>query len=138
MKRTISSSFASIFKMLTLFITVMMSLMFVSNVYWMEHIPWTTLILLGGMLALFLWITISRKTVQIDDSFLYVSVFRRVATIPLKEIEKVTECIGMNDRCVIIHFRNNTQFGRSISFTPTSLLSRLNFDDSDFTIVKTG
>ena len=72
----------------------------------------------------FFWYLAARKTVQIDDYFLYVSAFRRVVAIPLTEISNVTESIGSRDRCVTIRFRNNTPFGRSITFTPTLVLTR--------------
>jgi hypothetical protein len=66
----------------------------------------------------------SRKTVQIDEHFLYVSVFRRVVQIPLDQIASVTESIGMKDRAVTVHFRSETRFGRAITFTPTFILGR--------------
>jgi hypothetical protein len=59
-----------------------------------------------------------------DDRFLYVSVFRRVSQIPLDQIARVTEAIGMRDRAVTVHFRNETSFGRTITFTPTLVFGR--------------
>lgn len=67
----------------------------------------------------------SRKTVQMDDDTLYVSVFRRVVPIPRTEIASATEWtadrMGRWDRTVTLHFRSETPFGRSITFTPSGL-----------------
>jgi len=72
----------------------------------------------------FLTVT-SRKTVQMDDHTLYVSVFRRIVPIPRAEIASATEWtahrMGRSDRTVTLHFRGETPFGRSITFTPSGL-----------------
>jgi len=123
-KRTISSSFQSAFKILTLFFIVLVGGGFIAGCLNTGRILWSALPLLGGLLALFLWFSVSRKTVQMDGRFLYVSVFRRVVSIPLEQISTVTESVGMRDRSVTIHFRSNTPFGRSITFTPTFMFTR--------------
>jgi hypothetical protein len=125
-KRTISSSFQSHFKMLTLVFIVLVGGGFIAGCLNTGRILWDALFLPGGLLALCLWFSISRKTVQMDDRFLYVSVFRRVVSIPLEQISTVTESIGTidKDRSVTIHFRSNTPFGRSITFTPTFMFTR--------------
>lgn len=82
------------------------------------------LLQLGLPLTLFFYVALSRKTVQMDEQFLYVSVFRRVAQIPLDQISTVTEAIGMRDRSVTIHFRIRTPFGQSITFSPTYRYTR--------------
>ena len=124
MKRTISSSFQSAFKILTLFFVVLIAAGFIAGSLNTGHIPWSQLFLFGGALILFLWFAVSRKTVQMDDRFLYVSVFRKVTSIQLDEISAVTEFIGMKDRSVTVHFRSRTPFGHSITFTPTFMFSR--------------
>ncbi len=88
------------------------------------RVPWAFILPSGGVLGLFFWFAVSRKTVQMDDHFLYVSVFRRVVQIPLDEIASVTETIGMRDRAVTIHFRSETPCGSAITFTPTLMFSR--------------
>jgi hypothetical protein len=124
MKRTISSSVQSAFKILTLFFAVLIAAGVVAGSLNTGHVAWSQLSLLGGALLLFLWFTVSRKTVQIDERFLHVSVFRKVVSIPLTEISSVTESIGMRDRSVTVHFRDETPFGHSITFTPTLMFSR--------------
>ena len=87
------------------------------------HARWD-LLLPGGVLAAFLVFAVSRKTVQMDEEFLYVSVFRRVVSIPFDQVSTVTESIGMKDRSVTIHFRIATPFGRSVTFSPSTMLTR--------------
>jgi hypothetical protein len=123
-KRTISSSVHSAFKILILFFIVLFSVGFIAGLLNTGRILWSALFLPGGVLAFFLWFSISRKTVQIDNQFLYVSVFRRVVSIPLEQISTVSETIGMKGRFVTIHFRSETPFGRSITFTPTFMFTR--------------
>jgi len=110
--------------MLALFLAVMFSLMFISWSFAAGHVRWDMLFLPGGVLAFILWFAVSRKTVQMDDHSLYVSVFRRVVAIPLEQISTVTESIGTKDRSVTVHFRSDTPFGRSITFSPTPILAR--------------
>ncbi|MEO7934578.1 MAG: hypothetical protein ABIT76_15625 [Chthoniobacterales bacterium] len=123
MKRTISSAAHSAFKMLMLFFSFLFVLMFIVSSIDSGRIRWDRVLFPGGVLALFLWFAISRKTIQMDDHFLYASVFRRVAVIPLEQISSVRESIGMRDRSVTIHFHNTTPFGRSITFSPTYKLT---------------
>jgi hypothetical protein len=112
--------------MLALFFAIMFGVMFIGDCFDAGHVRWDKLFLPGGIFALLLWFAIARKTVQIDDRFLYVSVFRRAVAIPLDQIETVKESIGMNAnaRSVTVHFRNKTPFGRSIKFSPTLMLTR--------------
>ena len=124
MKRTISSSVQSAFKILTLIFAVLATTGIIAGILNRGHFPWSLFFVFGGILMFFLWMSVSRKTVQMDDRFLYVSVFRKVASIPLEEISSVTESIGMQDRSVTVHFRSETPLGHSITFTPTMLLSR--------------
>ena len=76
------------------------------------------------MVLFFVLLIISRKTVQLDDRNLYVSVFRRVTTIPLSQIAAVSEKIGLRDRVVTVRFRDDTPVGHSIQFSPTFRLPR--------------
>ena len=123
MKRTISSTEHSVFKIIVLFFTVMGGVMIIGGSFDLSHLRWDMLPMVG-LWALFLWFSLSRKTVQMDDCSLYVSVFRRVVAIPLAQISGVTESIGVRDRSVTVHFRSATPCGRSITFSPTLLLTR--------------
>jgi hypothetical protein len=88
------------------------------------RIPWESLFPPGAVLAVLVWFAFSRKTVQMDDRALYVSVCRRIVTIPLEEVDTVSETIRSWDRFVTVGFRGETPFGRSIDFSPTFQLTR--------------
>jgi len=79
--------------MLTLAFASLFVLTFISWSFETGHARWD-LLLPGGLLAVFLVFAVSCKTVQMDEKFLYVSVFRRVVSIPLDQIATVTESIG--------------------------------------------
>ena len=122
-KRTISSPAQSAFKMLLLFFCAMFDITAFAWSLSAGHVIWG-FVPFGGLLGFFLWFAASRKTVQIDEHFLYVSLFRRVVQIPLGQIASVTESIGIRDRAVTVHFRTVTAFVPSITFTPTLMFGR--------------
>ncbi len=124
MKRTISSAAQSAFKIFALFFCGIFAISAFSSSLSADRVLWAFILPFGGLLGLFLWFALSRKTVQMDDHFLYVSVVRRVVQIPLDQIASVTETIGMRDRAVTVHFRGETPCGRSMTFTPTLVFDR--------------
>ena len=124
MKRTISSAAQSAFKMFTLSFCAIFVLTAISWSLSAGRVLWDLILPFGGLLGAFLWFAMSRKTVHMDDRFLYVSVFRRVIQIPLDHIAKVTETIGSRDRAVTVHFHSDTPCGRAITFSPTLMFSR--------------
>jgi hypothetical protein len=123
-KRTISSTAQSLFKIVVFFFCVLFAAGVFAGSLSAGRVLWEAVLLPGGVLGFLLWFAVSRKTVQMDDRFLYVSVFRRVSQIPLDQIARVTEAIGMRDRAVTVRFRNETPFGRTITFTPTLVFGR--------------
>jgi hypothetical protein len=123
MKRTISSAGQSAFKMLALVFCTFIAMTAFEWSLSEGRVRWDLIVPFGAALG-FLWFAMSRKTVQIDEHFLYVSVFRRVVQIPLRQIAAVTESIGMRDRAVTVRFRSPTPFGLAITFTPTLLVGR--------------
>ena len=64
----------------------------------------------------FFWLHFPLKRVQVDDNNLYISNYLKEITVPLGEIENVTDFILSEPRRVTIHFRNETEFGRKIVF----------------------
>ena len=124
MKRTISSTTQSLFKILVLFFGGMLAVMTVAETLSAGRVLWQFILPLGVMLGLFFCFAVSRKTVQMDSRYLYVSIFRRVVQIPLDQIASVTEVIGNRDRAVTIHIRSETPYGRAITFTPTMKIDR--------------
>jgi hypothetical protein len=123
-KRRISSTPQSVFKIVVLFFCVLFGAGVLAGSLSAGRVLWEEMLLPGGVLGFLLWFAVSRKTVQMDERFLYVSVFRRVNQIPLDDIASVTEAIGMRDRAVTVHFRTETPFGRTITFTPTLVFGR--------------
>jgi len=124
MKRTISSAAQSAFKMFVLLFCGMFAITALSWSLCAGRVPWAFVLPSCVVLGLCFWFAVSRKTVQIDDNFLYISVFRRVVQIPLNQIASVTETIGMRDRAVTVHFRSETPCGRAITFTPTLMFGQ--------------
>lgn len=112
--------------MLGLFFATMFVIFLVGASFDAGQVRWDMLGLPAVILIGFLGFVGSRKTVQMDEECLYVSVFRRVVAIPLDQIAEVSEEIGMNanSRSVTVRFRNNTPFGRAIVFNPTFMLTR--------------
>lgn len=84
--------------------------------------------LIGGAAA-FYFTTGKYKKVSVDDRFLYVSNFLKEIKIPLSEIGDITEIKWVRGHPVTIHLRNESEFGRKITFTPK--LRGLRFFSSD-------
>jgi hypothetical protein len=59
------------------------------------------------------------KKIVIDDHNLYVSDWRTDITVPLTEIERVSEFIISEPRRVTIHLKNPSLFGRKLVFLAT-------------------
>jgi hypothetical protein len=59
------------------------------------------------------------KKILIDDRNLYITDWRTDATIPLTEIDRVSEFVFSEPRRVTIHLRNPSVFGRKIAFLAT-------------------
>jgi hypothetical protein len=68
--------------------------------------------------AFILWSCARLKRVRVDDKHIHVSNYRREISIPLSLIADVTEIRWINIHPVTIHFRQDTEFGRSITFMP--------------------
>jgi hypothetical protein len=108
--------------MITLFFAVMFGLFMFPGIFDATHVQWYLFLPHVGVYALFLRTAIYRKTVQMDDHSLYISVFRRVVVIPFEQIADVTASRRKYARGemwdVTIHFKSDTPFGRSIVFAP--------------------
>jgi hypothetical protein len=89
-----------------------------------DEMKWLfTVIWLAGT-AFILWICARLKQVRVDANNLYVSNFLREVAIPLNLIADVTENRWINIHPVTIHFRDETQFGRTVTFMPTARFLR--------------
>jgi hypothetical protein len=70
--------------------------------------------------ALILAFCAGLKRVRVDENFLYVSNYLREISVPLDLIIEVTEIRWLNIHPVAIYFRDATEFGRKITFMPTT------------------
>lgn len=70
-----------------------------------------------------IWFLCARnKRVEIDESYLYISNYIREISVPLDQIETVSESRWMNPRQVTIQFHTDTGFGQAIQFVPKTRL----------------
>lgn len=79
---------------------------------------WTFLLVTIFGAAFFYWTCIPLKRVEMDDTALYVSNYRTDITVPLRDVEEITENRWINIHPVTIHFYHDTEFGTSIVFMP--------------------
>lgn len=66
------------------------------------------------------WLCAPLKRVRMDGRTLLVSNFRKEISIPISDIEDVTENRWINIHPVTIRLRNDTEFGDRITFMPTA------------------
>lgn len=76
-------------------------------------------ILVAGGTSLY-WFCMRLKRVEMDDDALYVSNYLHEASIPLAEIDEVTENRWVNIRPVTVTLRTDTDFGDRVVFMPTT------------------
>lgn len=79
----------------------------------------------GGLIGLLIFVILicalicfPLKTVKIDDSYLFISNYRKTIQIPVTEIEEVTDILYISPRLIWVKFKNTTEFGESILFMP--------------------
>jgi hypothetical protein len=65
-----------------------------------------------------LWFYAGLKRVGVDDRYLYVSNYLREIQIPLNDIEAVRENRWINIHPIVVRFKQNSVFGRKITFMP--------------------
>jgi hypothetical protein len=85
-----------------------------------DQMKWTFLVIWLVGTAFILWMCTRLKQVRVDSNNLYVSNFLREVPIPFSLIADVTENRWINIHPVTIHFRDDTQFGRTVTFMPTA------------------
>ena len=64
------------------------------------------------------WGLVRLKWVAFDGENIYISNFIKMISVPLADIEKVTENVLINIHPVYITFNHETEFGRKIVFMP--------------------
>ncbi len=89
---------------------------------------WLKVLFVGigiGATAIFYFTVMKFMVVSVDDDFLYVSNYSKEISIPLSNIEKVTEIVWIRGHPVTIHLKTASDFGSKIVFTPKSYGFRL-------------
>jgi len=71
-----------------------------------------------SVIAFIYWTCMILKAVSVDDDFLYVSNYIKEISIPLSNIEDVTENKWINIHPVTIHLKSPSEFGDKIIFMP--------------------
>lgn len=68
--------------------------------------------------AIFGWLALKVKRVEVDAEHLYVSDYRKEVRIPLEEIVDVTEMRWVQPHWVTVHLTRPSDFGKKIVFVP--------------------
>ncbi|HEX8129309.1 MAG TPA: hypothetical protein VF527_09425 [Pyrinomonadaceae bacterium] len=68
--------------------------------------------------AIIYWSSVRLKKVSVDENFLYVSNYLKEISIPLSDIDDVTENVWVNIHPVTIHLKSPSAFGDKIRFMP--------------------
>ncbi len=123
MKRTISSSQTFIMKVLfpLVWITgfgIGTLTMFINPSNDTDAMKWQFLFgwIIGSAVIFLLGVRL--KKVSIDGSSLYISNYLKEISVPLADIERVTENVWINIHPVTIHLKSSSEFGGSILFMP--------------------
>lgn len=126
MQRTLSSAQTFFMKLIfpPLWAVLFGSLMLTSRSHHAATLPpmfgaLPFLIWCTGIVAM-LWMCVPLKRVRTDGRNLYISNYFREITVPLTAVGDVTENRWINIHPVTIHFRRHTEFGKRITFMPTT------------------
>lgn len=82
---------------------------------WMKWVFLLATIVGSGLIW---WFCVRLKYVRMDDRFLYLTDLGAEATVPLTEVDGVTENRWINIHPVTIHFLHETPFGSQVTFMP--------------------
>jgi hypothetical protein len=79
------------------------------------------IIVVGSLVSVYIYRhVVSLKAVSVDDEFLYVSDYFKEISVPLSEIEDVTQSGWIKNQSVKIHLSPPSEFGDKIAFMPTT------------------
>lgn len=79
---------------------------------------WTSLVFWLVTFSVICYLCVPLKQVAIDHEFLYVSNYIKETSVPLADIDLVTENLYLAPHRVTIHFNSQSAFGRRITFMP--------------------
>lgn len=85
--------------------------------------PGFSVLVVGWLIAsvYLIWFARRLKFVSMDESFLYVSGYRKEIQIPLAHVEKVKENFWARPKLITLTLNHPSEFGEKIVFVPTSL-----------------
>jgi hypothetical protein len=83
-----------------------------------ESMKWVFLFFGFVVAASSYWGGVRLKEVSVDENFLYVSNYVKEISIPLSQIQDVTENRWLNSHPITIHLRSPSEFGDKIVFMP--------------------
>lgn len=117
--RTISTSLTFVQKVLSPIFFPLIWVVFWWLGYWSNYTQIFGLFAITAFIGSVGWYYLvgwSTKIVRIDDNNLYVSNFRREITIPIADIESVSDLVFSEPRRVTIKLRRPSEFGSTIVF----------------------
>ncbi len=79
---------------------------------------WLLLLATAGGSAFIYWFCIRLKRVALDESTLVISNYQREISVPLRDVEEVTENRWISIHPVTVRFFRETEFGSTIVFMP--------------------
>lgn len=124
MRRRLSAGSTPFYKFIlpALWLVVSMGVTFVFTGHASGLALWSLILLVPPVIML--WSFAPLKYVAMDESFLYVSNYRRQIQIPFSEITEVRERTGSRNtvRDVTLHLASPTEFGNEIRFIPRMIL----------------
>ena len=125
-KRSISSMLTVFYKFILPFLNMFFLIVIMLPVFQTENYKMENLLsnlpvfIIFGIIIIFVVYIYSRiKKVEIDANNLYISNFRETITVPLYNVDKITQNVLLNPEIVKVWLKNDTQFGNFITFCPT-------------------
>ncbi len=87
-----------------------------------DNLQWGALTAALITSAVIVWLALTIKVVQMDNSHFHVSNYLRKVKIPFSEVELVTETFLFGPKLVTLVVKRPTEFGRKIRFLPEAIL----------------
>jgi hypothetical protein len=114
-------------KELSSFLTIFYKFIFTSMVIGLGSLSFftkDTCAIIAFLVTAFIIITLfgTLKHVEVDDSNIYISNYFKTISIPLSDIENVSDVLLLTVRRVTVEFKHESAFGYSIHFAPKYIL----------------
>lgn len=120
MKKKISSETTFIAKFI-IPVIILLTIIFMSFYIYIKTKKFTfiTFILIFSFIYLYFYF-FKLKKVEIDEQNLYISNYLKTIKVERKKIKKITVFKFLNPKIIIITFNCKTEFGKRITFSPSS------------------